>query len=60
MPERPRCPNCGEELPSNAPQGLCPACLLKQGMESEGAGPGSSTVARPPDPDATKDYEPRR
>ena len=29
-------------MPSNAPQGLCPACLLKQGMESEGTGPGSS------------------
>jgi len=58
MAEPTRCPNCGEELPLNAPQGLCPACLLKQGMESEGAGPGSSTAARPPDPDATKDYEP--
>jgi eukaryotic-like serine/threonine-protein kinase len=57
MSERPRCPNCGEDLPLNAPQGLCPACLLKQGMESAGAGPGSSTAARPPDPDATKDYE---
>jgi serine/threonine protein kinase len=58
MADRPRCPNCGEELPLNAPQGLCPGCLLKQKMESEGAGPGTSTVARPPDPDATRDYEP--
>ena len=35
MAERERCPGCGNELPANAPQGLCPACLLKQGMESE-------------------------
>lgn len=28
-----RCPQCGAELPANAPQGLCPACLLKKGLE---------------------------
>ena len=54
MAERERCPSCGNELPSNAPQGLCPACLLRQGLESEATGPPSSTAARPPDPDATK------
>ena len=42
MADRPRCPNCGDELPANAPQGLCPACLLKQGMESEATDPLSS------------------
>jgi Protein kinase domain len=29
------CPNCRSELPANAPQGLCPACLLQQGLDSE-------------------------
>src|SRR5207249_1796177 len=49
MAEPERCPICGGEMPGNAPQGLCPACLLEQGLESEsrepmlGAGP-SSTV----------------
>ena len=26
------CPVCGGELPSDAPQGLCPRCLLQQGL----------------------------
>ena len=26
------CPTCGSELPANAPLGLCPACLLRQGL----------------------------
>ena len=57
-PSAERCPNCGEVLPLNAPQGLCPACLLKEGMESAGIGGGSSGAPIPPDPDATKTYEP--
>lgn len=28
------CPNCGKPLPSGAPAGLCPACLLEQGAET--------------------------
>ncbi len=35
MAEPARCPNCKHELPVNAPQGLCPMCLLAQAMESE-------------------------
>src|SRR6516165_8826241 len=27
------CPNCRNELPANAPLGLCPLCLLGQGMD---------------------------
>ena len=34
MSQERRCPQCGAELPANAPHGLCPACLLGQGMES--------------------------
>jgi eukaryotic-like serine/threonine-protein kinase len=32
-----RCPTCGDELPVNAPQRLCPACLLEQALESGSA-----------------------
>jgi len=28
------CPNCGSQLPANAPHGICPRCLLKQGLDS--------------------------
>ncbi|HEV3118201.1 MAG TPA: serine/threonine-protein kinase, partial [Gemmataceae bacterium] len=28
------CPSCGNELPVNAPHGICPRCLLKQGLDS--------------------------
>jgi serine/threonine-protein kinase len=27
------CPNCGHELPANASLGLCPVCLLSQGLD---------------------------
>ena len=30
MSKRRICPNCGSELPADAPQGLCPACLLRR------------------------------
>ena len=33
--ENDRCPSCGQDMPANTPQGLCPACLLRTGMESE-------------------------
>ena len=29
------CPNCKNELPVNALMGLCPMCLLSQGMEDD-------------------------
>ena len=29
-----KCPQCDKELPTGAPNGLCPACLLKQGLAS--------------------------
>ena len=31
------CPECGAELPANAPEGLCPRCLLKAGRDDLGA-----------------------
>jgi eukaryotic-like serine/threonine-protein kinase len=35
MAELPTCPRCGSELPARAPQGLCPRCLLRAGLDSE-------------------------
>lgn len=34
MPEQNKCPQCGRELPADTPQGLCPACLFKRGLET--------------------------
>jgi len=30
------CPSCGKPMPAGALAGLCPACLLAQGAETEG------------------------
>ncbi len=32
------CPQCSKPLPSGAPQGLCPACLLAEGLKTNTAG----------------------
>jgi WD40 repeat protein/serine/threonine protein kinase len=32
MPENTPCPECGAELPTNAPHGLCPRCLAGMGL----------------------------
>jgi predicted Ser/Thr protein kinase len=39
------CPECGAELPPDAPQGLCPKCLLGMGIEPDDPGRGASTTA---------------
>jgi len=51
------CPKCGTPLPTGAPQGLCPRCVLGVGLatrtEAPGAeaGPeGTQRVAPPPEP----------
>jgi serine/threonine protein kinase/TM2 domain-containing membrane protein YozV len=33
MTDQNHCPQCGGILPPDTPQGLCPACLLKRGLE---------------------------
>jgi len=43
-----KCPQCGAALPAGALDGLCPACLLKQGAESETGLPSESTRFQPP------------
>ena len=44
----PKCPQCGTPLPANAPAGLCPTCLLKQGVADETATGGQSPPFHPP------------
>lgn len=38
MPEAQSCPECGTRLPSSPLMGLCAACLLERGLESEASG----------------------
>ena len=38
MNETPHCDECGAELPSNAPEGLCPKCLLQPGLVASATG----------------------
>ena len=33
-----KCPDCGSELPNDAPAVLCPKCLIKQGMATNSIG----------------------
>jgi hypothetical protein len=43
------CPSCGKTLPADAPQGLCPACLLGAALTDDGAAaaaPPSGTRVR--------------
>ncbi len=35
MAEKNRCPQCGADLPANAPHGVCPQCLIKIAFEGD-------------------------
>src|ERR1039458_4728447 len=40
-----KCPQCGATLQPDAPEGLCPACLLQRGFATEGgAAAGKSSL----------------
>ena len=46
MSQEHQCPQCGKALVENAPQGLCPACLLKRALQTEtSAGIGGASAA---------------
>jgi serine/threonine protein kinase len=46
------CPKCGGAIPAEAPQGLCPKCLLLQASLGTEAGQGASAkAAAPPSPE---------
>lgn len=36
MDQTPLCPKCGAQLAEDAPAGLCPKCLVRAGLESQG------------------------
>src|SRR5438552_846133 len=29
------CPQCGKSVPADAPQGLCPACMMQLGLDGD-------------------------
>jgi predicted Ser/Thr protein kinase len=43
-----KCPQCGASLPTGALEGLCPACLLKQGATADTAAPPEAAPFQPP------------
>src|SRR5437016_10630238 len=43
-----KCPQCGATLPAGALEGLCPACLLKQGATADTAAPPEAAAFQPP------------
>ncbi len=47
MAESQRCPNCGRHMPTDAPQGLCPACLLAGVLDPPGVGGSRWGESRP-------------
>jgi serine/threonine protein kinase len=53
MPEQPTCPQCGSPLAAGSPGGLCPACLLKQGLVS-----GTVGFTAPEDRPRSSDWSP--
>jgi len=42
------CPDCGALMPADAPEGLCPACLLLAGLASGPVAAGAPTIAPEP------------
>src|SRR6266404_5691741 len=47
-PESKLCPKCGEPIPAEAPQGLCPKCLLAQASIPTEAGKDALSRPAPP------------
>src|ERR1035437_4123381 len=48
MPNGKKCPQCGASLPAGALDGLCPACLLKQGVAGDTVTNGPGKPFNPP------------
>jgi serine/threonine protein kinase len=42
------CPKCGTAIPAEAPQGLCPRCLMQQASLATETGQGAHTKSAPP------------
>ena len=54
------CPGCGAELTAEMPRGLCAACLLKRGLETQSAAGAAASAAGtlPPPPAELAPYFP--
>lgn len=48
MPEVRCCPQCGAALPVDAPQGVCPRCLLGSALADQAPSTPEEGVLRPP------------
>lgn len=48
MSEKPICPQCGNSLPSYAPQGVCPSCIARANLETGPTALHSDSGGRPP------------
>src|ERR1035441_6949182 len=46
--EQQTCPNCGAAIPANAPQGVCPKCLMAAAAVSTEAGQTGGKRPEPP------------
>jgi predicted Ser/Thr protein kinase len=44
------CRECGAPLPNDAPEGLCPKCVMRVGLGTEGGHPAGSTGRKPAPP----------
>src|SRR5689334_20068836 len=56
MTEIRQCPHCGAELPADAPEGVCPRCVLQMALGSAPAvvGSGAAADASRATPDAAR------
>jgi len=52
MNDTTRCTQCGAQVPSDAPSGLCPKCLLQAGFESAQAS-GAAAAGTVPSPESS-------
>lgn len=50
MPQNTTCPKCGEPVAAEAPQGLCPKCLMQELCIPTEAGPEAASKGEAPDP----------
>jgi predicted Ser/Thr protein kinase len=48
MNETYKCPKCGQPVPQDAPEGLCPRCLGALNLDSESGFTGSGAATAPP------------
>ena len=55
----PRCPQCGELLPPDAPDGLCPRCIMAMNLKTETAFSGETSAAPPLPPEQIAPHFPQ-